>query len=276
MSYKRGAGIMLNELLQEVGALGALAMLVGLVAMDGSTEASSQVRAATLFGTVILERVIDTVTVIALAVVLVSVWGSGGEGLIADVARYLLPLAIIPAVGLLLLRTAPDRMIGWTMFVMRPLPLRFSSAVERLLRQFSAGLGSLRSGMHLFWIGVDSLLIWFVASTVPVLAGFWALGVNLGSPIETLVAAWTMLVAVALAVALPSAPGFFGPYHLAARMALEQFGIPAETAVAVGTLVHAVFWLTLTGLGLAVLWSGQTSLRDLDQAAIPPDEPQSL
>ncbi len=53
-----------------------------------------------------------------------------------------------------------------------------------------------------------------------------------------------------MAVALPSAPGFFGPYHFACKVALERFGIVPETAVALGTLIHAVFWLSLTGLGL--------------------------
>jgi hypothetical protein len=38
-------------------------------------------------------------------------------------------------------------------------------------------------------------------------------------------------------------------------------------ALALGTLLHAVFWLTLTGLGLAVARSRRTSLGELDEAA---------
>jgi threonine/homoserine/homoserine lactone efflux protein len=36
--------------------------------------------------------------------------------------------------------------------------------------------------------------------------------------------------------------------------------------VAVGTLIHAVMWMTLTALGLAVLRSRRTSLADVDRA----------
>jgi uncharacterized membrane protein YbhN (UPF0104 family) len=75
------------------------------------------------------------------------------------------------------------------------------------------------------------------------------------------------LAAVGIAVALPSAPGFFGLYHSACRLVLERFGIPAEMAVALGTLLHAVFWLTLTGLGLLVIRSRRTSLGEIDEAA---------
>jgi hypothetical protein len=64
-------------------------------------------------------------------------------------------------------------------------------------------------------------------------------------------------------VALPSAPGFFGLYHSACRLALEQFGATPESALAVGTLAHAVFWVTLTGLGALVMRTRHAHLRDL-------------
>jgi uncharacterized membrane protein YbhN (UPF0104 family) len=99
------------------------------------------------------------------------------------------------------------------------------------------------------------------------LAGFWALGINFGSPFETLVAAWITLAAVGMAVAIPSAPGFFGTYHAACRVALEPLGVDPETAVALGTLLHGVFWITLTLLGFAVLRSRHTSFGELEEAA---------
>jgi hypothetical protein len=47
-------------------------------------------------------------------------------------------------------------------------------------------------------------------------------------------------------------------------------------AVALGTLLHAVFWLSLTGLGLVVLRRARMSLGELDQAAAsePPPAPR--
>ena len=70
-----------------------------------------------------------------------------------------------------------------------------------------------------------------------------------------------------MAVAIPSAPGFFGTYHAACKLALEPFGVGAEVAVALGTLLHGVFWVTLTLLGFAVLRSRHTSFGELEQAA---------
>ena len=106
-----------------------------------------------------------------------------------------------------------------------------------------------------------------MASTIPILAGFASLGLAFPSRLDALAAGWVTLAALALAVALPSAPGFFGVYHSACRLVLERFGFPAETAVAAGTLLHAVFWLSTSGLGLLALRGLRTRLRDLDPGA---------
>ncbi len=228
------------------------------------------VNAGAVFGTVILERVLDTLMVIALALGVLMLWGSAADREIARGALLLVPVAVVPTLVLIWLRVAPDQMIAVAERVLRPFPDRIGAFVEKLLRRISEGLGALRGGTHLVWIGIHTLNIWLVASTIPMIAGFLAVGVQFGSVVETVTAAWFMLAAIGVAVAVPSAPGFFGTYHYACKVALERFGIPAETAVAIGTLVHAVFWLTLTLLGLAVLRMRRTSLGELDQAAAPP------
>ncbi|MGE4609076.1 MAG: lysylphosphatidylglycerol synthase transmembrane domain-containing protein [Myxococcota bacterium] len=221
---------------------------------------------AALFGTVILERVVDTVTVIALAALALGLWGAGSGGLLARGVIFLIPVALAPLAALVALRLAPERFIALAGWLLGPFPERVAEYVQGALGRFEQGLGALSGGIHLFWIAAYSLVIWLVASTIPILAGFAALGIEFHDTFETLIAAWVTLSAVGMAVAIPSAPGFFGTYHAACKLALEPFGVPPETAVALGTLVHGVFWLTLTLLGFAVLRLGGTSLSDLDQA----------
>lgn len=221
---------------------------------------------AALFGTVILERVIDTVTVIALAVGVLILWGAGSDGMLARGALLLVPVAVAPLAVLVALRLAPERVTKLAMLILRPFPERVSQYVHGALLRFEQGLGALSRGIHLFWIGLYSIVIWVVASTIPVLVGFWALEMEFETALDTLIAAWVTQTAVGMAVAIPSAPGFFGTYHAACKLALEPFGVSPETAVALGTLVHGVFWVTLTTLGLIVLRVGGSSLHDLDQA----------
>jgi uncharacterized protein (TIRG00374 family) len=228
---------------------------------------------AAVFGTVILERVIDMVTVIGIAfAILALLLGAGHEGRIAQGALLLLPVAIAPTVVLVLLEAAPAPTIGFATKLAGAVSVRFAEFLEYTLTRFSEGLGALRNGRSLLLVAGYTILIWLVAATIPLLAAFAAVGVELGSPLETIGAAWMTQAAIGMAVALPSAPGFFGPYHFACKVALERFGIPPETAVALGTLIHAVFWLSLTGLGLLVLRARRTSFGEIEEAAVPSDD----
>ena len=187
-----------------------------------------------------------------------------GRGQAAQ-AVLLVPVAVLPLLVLVLLKAMPERVLAWTRFLLRPIP-RLAAFAERMLRRFHEGLGALRSGRHLFWIAFDSFLIWWVVSVVPILASFLALGLDLGSPARMLEAAWTTQAVVGVAVALPSAPGFFGVFHWASQIALLGFGVPRDEALAAGTVLHAVMWLTLTSIGLGVLWLRRTSLGEIDRA----------
>ncbi len=224
---------------------------------------------ASILGTVILERVVDTLMVILLALVVVLALGGQGSSTWTRGLLLLLPVALLPFAGIAWLKVAPDQVLAIASAVTRPLSTRVRSVLLSQLERFGEGLGALSGGSHLFWIAFHTASIWLVASTIPMVAGFLALGVDFGTPLDNLAAAWMTLAAVGIAVALPSAPGFFGLYHSACRLVFERFGIPAELAVALGTLLHAVFWVSLTVLGFAVLRARHTSLGELDAAAGP-------
>ncbi len=229
---------------------------------------------AALFGTVILERVIDTVAVIALVLGGLAVLGADRGGLMARAALALLPVAVAPIAALALLRAAPERTLRLVGVLLRPFPARVGELADHHLRRFAEGLGALRGGAHLFWIAFHSVVIWLLWSPLPFVGGFLALELQFESAGQLLLAAWLTLAAIGVAVALPSAPGFFGPYQLACRLALEPFGVDDATAVALGILFNVVFWVTLTALGLAVLRGRRTSLGELEDAGErPPGAP---
>lgn len=225
---------------------------------------------APIFGTIVLERVIDGLVVVGMAMVIFGARGGRGGSVLA-VGIPLLLGAILPLGGVLLLRYAPDRAVALARaFAGVFLPARVGASVEDLVRRTAAGLGSMQGGTHLVWILVHSAVIWLVLGVLPFLAGFSALGIGFGSLRRELAASYVTLTAVGIAVALPSAPGFFGPYHLAAREALARFGVGEELALALGTLSHALMWITTSAVGLAVLRFRAGSLDELAEAASGP------
>jgi len=220
---------------------------------------------AALFGTVILERVIDSAVFLGLLGMIVGVYGLrlGAEG-----AAYGVPLLVLlsaPMAFVMTLRFWPGSAIRLAGGVVRPLSEPLAVRVEAAVRSFADGLGAISRGGHLFWIALHSVTIWLVTAMVPFWVAIVALDIDLGSLGRTLAASYVLLTAVGIAVAVPSAPGFFGPYHLACRAALTRFGVPEAQALALGTLVHAIFWLSVTALGLAVLRLRRTSLHELEE-----------
>ncbi len=240
---------------------------VGEVARSWYLAREADVSAAAIFGTVILERVIDTVSVIAMVGLVLPLRAGGDDAGLAHGAIALTPFAVLPCVFLFALRARPAAVERNVLRVVRPVSTRAAAFLERVLHRFAEGLGALQGGRHVFWIAFHSVLIWAVISVVPILAAFLALDIELPSAWQSLVAAWTTQAAIGVAVALPSAPGFFGIFHYACRLALVRSGVPLETAVAAGTLIHSVMWVTLTALGLAVLRARQTPLAEVDRVA---------
>jgi len=228
---------------------------------------------AAILGTVILERVIDSLVIVGLAAVLLAIYGSqvfgsGAELLLVSVlAGFLLMLGLIAS-----LRFAPHTIARLARAVTRPvLRERVADRLEEIVQRLSQGMGSLRGGMHLFWIAFHSVLLWLVLAVLPFWGGLLALGVDLGSFSRALAASYTTLVLVGVFISVPSAPGFFGPYHYACLQALSRFGVEDAMAVALGTLVHACFWLVVTGTGIFVLQRRHTSWREIEAAAASAD-----
>jgi hypothetical protein len=135
------------------------------------------------------------------------------------------------------------------------LPPRLGEWIENALSRFAEGLGALTGGSHLFWIVLHSAVIWLFAATVPIYAAVVAFEIDLGGPVQTIVVCWILLAASGVAVSLPSAPGYFGPYQLAFKEVLVRFGVEPATALALGMMVWVVFWVTLVVQGLVVYGS---------------------
>jgi hypothetical protein len=198
-------------------------------------------RGAAILGTVVLERVLDIVSVLLMAGGALAYLGlDAGDGLLSQGARLMLPLACLPLLGLIVLRAAPEFMIGVVAAITRPLPERIGEFATGNLRRFTEGLGALSGGVHLLWILFHSMVIWLVVGGIPILGALLAFGIDLGSPERMVVGTWILLAAIGVAVALPSAPGFVGTYQLAFKAVLEPLGVDPATALAMGIVVWVV------------------------------------
>jgi uncharacterized protein (TIRG00374 family) len=191
---------------------------------------------ATTLGTIVVERVVDTAVLVAIAsaaILLLHV-----RGIVASAVLLGVGLA-----GLLIVALA-------VALVAHRLPYadRAAAAVERWPAVIRLA-GRLRGGLAVagrpWTVGVAvawSLAAWG-ATVVAFAAAGQAVGVELTWGQAALLAA-----GVSLATAIPAGPGYLGTFELAAVQIAAVFGVGADPAVALAVLVHAVI-LVLTSLG---------------------------
>ncbi len=208
---------------------------------------------AAALSTVVVERVLDMLMVVALlagVAPFVSETGSAASaGLIAGGA------ALTALAGLLLLAFRPDwgrrvtrRVLGW---IPRLDAERWAQALDGLFE----GLAPLRSGRRAL-----ALLAWSVITWACVVAYYGAF-LRAFLPQPPVLAAPFLVCIVGLGMAIPSSPGAMGVFHAVARYGLTvPFGVPVEQAVTIAFAMHTFQYLLGCLLGLVGLWQESLSL----------------
>src|SRR5262249_19365152 len=110
----------------------------------------------------------------------------------------------------------------------RPLPEALGGRVMDLVTEVCRGLAGLRGFHATAQVIFQTIVLWGIVLPAPFLVGLWAFGIDL-PPRTMLLATFTTSVFVALAVAAPSSPGFFGVFHVACRQALALLASPAPS-----------------------------------------------
>lgn len=191
-----------------------------------------------IFGTVMIERVSDGLTMLVLAIVSSLVVASASE--LHDVTGY----AVLVAAGGL-----SAGVLGWVVISRSALAsTRIATAISGVVRRLSAGAGALRRVRSaLSFAGLTAVL----ASTA-ILVAFAVLrsvGVNL-SPIETVL----FLSGIALSLAIPAAPGSIGTYELVGKTIIIGLGYTPEQGVAAILLMRIITTFPPALMGLVAAW----------------------
>ena len=206
-----------------------------------------------VLATVMVERVIDGLTLIALLAMLTAV--APVPAALGGAAAIFLAFAVVGALALAAIAAAP----GTCRWVVHALVGRWPSLERRALHAldtFSRGLVGVRAPAHAL-----PLLGWTAASClVPMLtawAAMFAAGLSLG-----IVAALAVVTFVGLGSSVPSAPGNIGVTHAAAVLALLMFGVPEVAALGYAVVLHATVFVPVTLCGWIFLLREHVSLRE--------------
>ncbi len=195
--------------------------------------------------TIVVERVVDGLTLIAILVVLSVAFELPGWGRQVEVVST--AIFVVALAGLLFLLWREQLATQILNRVIGLLPDRFADKLNGMFSSFILGLHSLRSPRDIGTIFALSLGAWLCETTHYLLI-LSAFGLIPDIRLRLLAAAFTMVI-VNLSIAIPAAPGGVGPFEWAGSLALGVFGIASGSAVSAVLVAHTMQYVLVTGLG---------------------------
>ncbi len=207
------------------------------------------------FATIILERLIDLVTVLVLFAIYLFVLPPPAaqiEGRLMDLIKLGGVLtgvvALVILAFLFALHAHAERVVSLIERLTSRAPRWVAQPLGRVLRAFSGGLAVLRAPLpQLLLIAAQSLAIWLL---IALSFHLNHLAFSIRLPFH---ATFLLIAFLVVGVAIPT-PGMVGGFHAFYLICLSQvFGIERESAAAAGIAAHALTNLPILVLGLALL-----------------------
>jgi len=232
-------------------------------------RAEPRVKFTTAFASVAVDRLFDGTVVLLLMLLATLDPAFPSQRPIGDhtLAFYLEPVALFLAavlVGLMLFVIMPDRVFAISDAVMRRIAPRFEPKVRGILEGFVSGLHVLRSPRLLAEVFFWTVLHW-LCNAFAFWLGFQAL--HLSAPFS---AGLLLQGLIAIGVAIPSTPGFFGPFEAVGKVGLAVYGVSSTEAVSWVLGFHVLSFVPITIMGAWYLTRMKLHFKDFSGAAKAP------
>jgi uncharacterized protein (TIRG00374 family) len=229
-------------------------------------RAEPRVKFTAAFASVAVDRLFDGTVVLLLMLLATLDPAFPSQQPIGDhtLAFYLRPTAVfLSAVlaGLVFFVLAPDRVFAISDAIMRRVAPRFEPRARAILEGFVSGLHVLRSPKLLAEVFFWTVLHW-LCNGFAFWLGFQAL--HLAAPFS---AGLLLQGLIAIGVAIPSTPGFFGPFELVGKIGLAVYGVSNADAVSWVIGFHVLSFIPITVMGAWYLTRMKLHFRDLSNAA---------
>jgi uncharacterized protein (TIRG00374 family) len=218
-----------------------------------------RISATGAFATIILERVLDTITVLVLLGIYLFLAGDtvqAKNSVAFEAVKWTGGVAAAGAVAALIVLFVvagnPARLAALLGRLEQVLPSKLAGLLADIAHKFAVGLGAVRSPRRLLYALVLSLPLW-----ISIALGEWAaaLAFRIAMPFT---GSFLMLALLVIGVAVPT-PGAVGSFHAMFRFgATTFFGAPDDAAVGAAIVLHAL--TVAPSLLLGLFYAAQAGL----------------
>jgi uncharacterized protein (TIRG00374 family) len=237
----------------------------GEIARAYALTKQTKVPFATSIASLAVDRLFDMVVLLLLAVAAFFDPAFPREARIAGqtlghLAQGSIVIVLLVLVALYALAFFPAQLVRIFELFARKVSPSLEERGKSVLIRFSEGLSVLRSPGRF-----SVVLLWTIAHWMLNARGFWlgfkAVGIDL--PIT---AAMFLQNLIALGVALPSAPGFFGIFEKFATVGLGIYGVGAAAATSWAIGFHILSFIPITAIGAWYFTQLGLHMKDINKA----------
>ncbi len=199
--------------------------------------------------TLLVERIFDLVAILSLYALAMAVMDTPPKSLEIG-TRLITLLMVVFFATIAVILYQPSLVLNIGNRIGSLLPERFRQRLHDTLEHIIHAFSSLRSPTLVAAMTIGSLLKWLLMGGM-IWVSLYAYGTEV-SPAISLI----LMAVLALAAAVPNAPGYIGAIQAAYVFALTPFGVAEETAFAASILFLVCQWIPVTVAGAILFIAG--------------------
>jgi len=216
-----------------------------------------------VLSTVVVERLVDTLTIVGLLLLAVPY-----VGLPTDLGSAALSVGIVAAAAIVILTgiaASGSQTATWFAHLGNRVTFLKRPGIRDKVMSALAGLSALRS-----WNQMLGALLWSLGAWLCTALEFYVVMKAMRLQLPP-VAALLAVCLSTLGMVVPASPGHLGVFEYLTVVALSLFGIGQEVALAFALLVHAVGYLAPVVMGGFAIWREGYSYAQLQEAVAQAD-----
>ena len=236
-------------------AIAAIPARLGELARPYLISKRSSIKMSSALGTILVERVLDSFTVLAIAVIVLFLTDLPPWLIKSSIIFFLLALVMFSFIVFLILRR--DTALKLINRILSKLPGKFAHTIDEVIHHFIDGFQIITNIKFLLYLFFLSALVWLV----DVLAIYMLLkAFDFTLPV---MASFVVMIILIVGIAIPTAPGYIGNWHFACVLALSFFGLAKAEALSFAVVYHFLSMVIVVILGVAFLPFNKFSISDM-------------
>jgi len=236
-------------------AIAAFPARLGEFARPYLISQKSGIKFSSALGTIFVERVFDTLSVIAIMVISLAFMTLPAWMIKSSVLFFLFASVLLIFVILLIWKRPAVAMIARRF--LNKLPEKLANKLNEWIQHFMDGFKIIADIKMLLYLIFLSALIWFV-DVLAIYMLFWAFDFSL-----PFLAAVVLMIVLIAGIAIPTAPGYIGNWHFACILGLSIFGIAKSEAFAFAVVYHFLSIAIVVVLGALLMPYNKFSFREI-------------